>query len=250
MRHLAYGLYRRRRAARRRQLRQRATGVLLAVLYLAYRATAAWYQHHHADVARVAAWTGPLLLALLLAATGLGIRYAMRARTRRLVGPATLAAIAPAPGERSTGRDFERMVAGLLERDGATGVEVVGGSRDRGADVTGWLRRPRRWRRLGRRRVKVVVQCKHYADTDTVGSGDMQKFLGTVRLIHAAEIAVFATTAAGFTSEARALAERGRVVLVAGPELLYVLAGQRPLVPASATAPALAAAPSIGEPVT
>lgn len=245
---LGYSTRRRRRAARRRKLRAQAAFAVLVLAYLAWRQWVAYYRANRTHVLHTLAWVGPLTLALTLAAAAVGIRCVMRARARRDVGPATLAAIAPAPGTRSTGRDFERMIAGILERDGGTDVQVVGGSRDRGADVIGWLPvRTRRWFG-GRRRAKVVVQCKHYADTAVVGSQDMQAFLGTVRLIHHADIPVFATTAAGFSAEARVLADAGRVLLVAGPELLYVLAGQRPLVPAHVTAPALAAVvESIGE---
>nr|WP_063735120.1 restriction endonuclease [Streptomyces sp. RTd22] len=94
-----------------------------------------------------------------------------------------------------TWQRFELYVAELCRRDGCTQVVVSGKSGDLGADVTGLMPDGRR----------LVIQCKHYAAHRTVSSGDMQKFLGTAKAEHGADVAAFVTTA-DFTQAARSLA--------------------------------------------
>lgn len=94
-----------------------------------------------------------------------------------------------------TWQRFELYVAELCRRDGCTQVVVSGKSGDLGADVIGLMPDGRR----------LVIQCKHYAAHRTVSSGDMQKFLGTAKAEHGADVAVFVTTA-HFTRAAQALA--------------------------------------------
>ncbi|MFI0819642.1 restriction endonuclease [Streptomyces sp. NPDC021098] len=94
-----------------------------------------------------------------------------------------------------TWQRFELYVAELCRRDGCTQVIVSGKSGDLGADVIGLMPDGRR----------LVIQCKHYAAHRTVSSGDMQKFLGTAKAEHDADVAVFVTTA-HFTRAAQALA--------------------------------------------
>ncbi|MFF7649398.1 restriction endonuclease [Streptomyces sp. NPDC007983] len=96
-----------------------------------------------------------------------------------------------------TWQRFERYVAELCRRDGCTQVIVSGKSGDLGADVIGLMPDGRR----------LVVQCKHYAPHRTVSSGDMQKFLGTAKAEHGADVAIFVTTAT-FTRAAQALATK------------------------------------------
>lgn len=100
-----------------------------------------------------------------------------------------------------SGPEFEQWTARLLTRTGFRDVTVPGGSGDLGADII--ARAPD-----GRR---TVVQCKRYSKN--VPSSDMQKFAGTCRNIHRAELALFITTA-GFSKPARALAARVDIVLV------------------------------------
>ncbi|PWI13138.1 hypothetical protein DI272_02560 [Streptomyces sp. Act143] len=95
-------------------------------------------------------------------------------------------------------QDFERFVADLCRRDGCTNVVVSGRSGDLGADVVGHLPDGR----------KLVVQCKKYAPERSVSSQDMQKFVGTARLEHGADVAVFVTTCRTFTKAAQGLALR------------------------------------------
>lgn len=96
-----------------------------------------------------------------------------------------------------TWQEFERYVADLCRRDGCTEVMVSGKAGDLGADVIGLMADGR----------KLVIQCKHYAPHRKVPSGDMQKFVGTARLEHRADVALFVATC-GFTKEAGELALR------------------------------------------
>ncbi|MFJ5811104.1 restriction endonuclease [Streptomyces sp. NPDC093093] len=100
-------------------------------------------------------------------------------------------------------REFEEYVADLCRRDGCTEVRRVGGANDLGADVIGRLPDGR----------KLVVQCKHYAKHRTVGSPDLQKFNGTVRDEHRADVPLFVASCK-FTKQARVFAARHGLVLV------------------------------------
>jgi restriction system protein len=99
-------------------------------------------------------------------------------------------------------QDFEHYVADLCRRDGCTKVLVSGKSGDLGADVIGYLPDGR----------KLVVQCKKYAPERSVSSQDMQKFVGTARLEHGADVALFVTTCRTFTKAALGLAVRQDIV--------------------------------------
>lgn len=103
---------------------------------------------------------------------------------------------------------FEHTVAALCARDGCTSVEVVGGAGDLGADVlattAGGLR--------------VVLQCKHYAEGNRVGSQDLQRFGGTCFAVHEADVAVLVTTSS-FTTPATDYADTCGIVCVDGEGL-------------------------------
>ncbi len=98
-------------------------------------------------------------------------------------------------------RDVRR---GTGRRDGCTKVVVSGGSGDLGADVIGYFADGR----------KLVIQCKKYAPHRSVPSQDMQKFVGTARLAHGADVALFVTTCRAFTKAAMGLALRHDIVAV------------------------------------
>ncbi|WRZ77131.1 restriction endonuclease [Streptomyces sp. NBC_01237] len=100
-------------------------------------------------------------------------------------------------------REFEEYVAALCRRDSCTEVRRVGGANDLGADVIGRLPDGR----------KIVVQCKRYAKHRTVGSPDLQKFNGTARSEHGADVPLFVASCK-FTKQARAFAARHGLVLV------------------------------------
>ncbi len=100
-----------------------------------------------------------------------------------------------------SGPEFEQFVARLMRESGCRSVRVSGGSGDMGADVTG--RAPD-----GRR---VVVQCKRY--TGPLGSPHVQRFAGTARDIHGADVALLVTTGHP-TRQAVDVARRCRITLV------------------------------------
>ncbi|WP_373314494.1 restriction endonuclease [Streptomyces griseosporeus] len=104
--------------------------------------------------------------------------------------------------------EFEQAVAELCARDGCTGVEVVGGAGDLGADVLAVAPDGRR----------VVIQCKRYEDGHRVGSQDLQRFGGTCYTVHEADVAALVTTS-DFTAPAIEYAEHCGILCVDGAAL-------------------------------
>ncbi|MCY0926871.1 restriction endonuclease [Streptomyces sp. H27-H1] len=103
---------------------------------------------------------------------------------------------------------FEHAIAALCARDGCTPVEVVGGAGDLGADVIATTPDG----------LRVVVQCKHYADTNRVGSQDLQRFGGTCFAVHDADVAIVVTTSS-YTAPALEYAAGCGIVCVDGEAL-------------------------------
>ncbi|MFF0855026.1 restriction endonuclease [Streptomyces sp. NPDC003280] len=101
------------------------------------------------------------------------------------------------------GRSFEQHVARLLRRDGCTNVVVQGGHGDRGVDVIGLTPGERR----------LVVQCKRFAPYLTIGSPDMQKFIGAAKVLYRAEVAIYVATCP-FTPEALHIAAEAGITAV------------------------------------
>jgi restriction system protein len=89
-------------------------------------------------------------------------------------------------------KDFEHALALLCRRDGCTGVQVVGGAGDLGADVIALAPDGRR----------IVLQAKRYAVTSKVVGPDLQRFGGTCFTVHRAGVAAVVTTST-FTRQAR-----------------------------------------------
>jgi len=112
------------------------------------------------------------------------------------------------------GSEFEVFVAELCRRDGCAAVEVSGGAGDLGADVVALLPDGR----------KLVIQCKRYGRTRSVGSPDMQRFVGTARPVHGADVAVLVATCR-FTAPARDLAADQDIVTVDRKALTRWMAG-------------------------
>lgn len=108
--------------------------------------------------------------------------------------------------DHMSGPEFEQFVARLMRASGYRSVTVSGGSGDMGADVIG--QSP-----CGRR---VVVQCKRYKGN--LGSPHVQRFAGTARDIHRADVALLVTTGRP-TAQAREVALRCRIMLVDRPAL-------------------------------
>lgn len=103
---------------------------------------------------------------------------------------------------------FEHTIAALCVRDGCTPVEVVGGAGDLGADVIATTPDG----------LRVVVQCKHYAEDNRVGSQDLQRFGGTCFAVHDADVAIVVTTSQ-FTAPALEYAAACGIVCVDGEAL-------------------------------
>ncbi|MHB9860432.1 restriction endonuclease [Streptomyces sp. YIM S03343] len=119
------------------------------------------------------------------------------ARLRRLESLRTARAVAGglASLDVMNSREFEHHVASLLRRDGCTDVAVQGGHRDRGVDI---VARAADGRRL-------AVQCKRFAPHSSVASADVQRFIGSAKVLYRADVALFVATSP-FTRDALALA--------------------------------------------
>ncbi|MER7195813.1 restriction endonuclease [Streptomyces flaveolus] len=163
-------------------------------------ATAVWVARHWSVV-----W--PLLVTVLVSGVVGGAGWALLRAHRRAVGQdrawrapeeARARELSMAEVDALPWQEFEAYVAELCRRDGCTKVVVSGKSGDLGADVIGCPSDGR----------KLVVQCKKYAPHRSVGSQDMQKFVGTARLKHGADVALFVTTSHTFTKAALGLALR------------------------------------------
>ncbi|MEU6406341.1 restriction endonuclease [Streptomyces sp. NPDC046985] len=191
-------------AARRRRLKKRTRrqvqgwGAVAAVIALV------WAAGHWGAV-----W--PVLVAVLAAAVVGGAGWALLRAHRLAVGrdrvwraqeEARARELSMTEVDALSWQDFERYVADLCRRDGCTKVVVSGRSGDLGADVVGYLADGR----------KLVVQCKKYAPHRSVSSQDMQKFVGTARLEHGPDVALFVTTCRTFTPAALGLAVRQDIV--------------------------------------
>ncbi|MFF3018927.1 restriction endonuclease [Streptomyces sp. NPDC057939] len=103
---------------------------------------------------------------------------------------------------------FEHTVAALCARDGCSPVEVVGGAGDLGADVIATTADG----------LRIVVQCKQYAEDNRVGSQDLQRFGGTCFAVHEADVAVVVTTSS-FTAPAAEYAAACGILCVDGAAL-------------------------------
>lgn len=191
-------------AARRRRLKKRTRKQLQGWGAVVAVAAVVWVAGHWSLV-----W--PVLVAVLAAAVVGGGGWALWRAHRLAVGQdrawraqeeARARELSMAEVDALSWQDFERYVAELCRRDGCRDVVVSGKSGDLGADVVGYLADGR----------KLVVQVKKYAAHRSVGSQDMQKFVGTARLEHGADVALFVTTSRSFTKDALGLALRQDIV--------------------------------------
>ncbi|WP_055524651.1 restriction endonuclease [Streptomyces graminilatus] len=153
----------------------------------------------------------PVLVAVLAGAVVGGAGWALLRAHRHAVGQdrawraqeeARARELSMAEVDALSWQEFETYVAELCRRDGCTKVVVSGKSGDLGADVVGYLADGR----------KLVVQVKKYAPHRSVSSADMQKFVGTARPEHGADVALFVTTCRAFTRDALGLALRQNIV--------------------------------------
>ncbi|MET7302198.1 restriction endonuclease [Embleya sp. NPDC005575] len=123
-------------------------------------------------------------------------RWSPRTRSSTRSRPVSFAAV-----DAMTGTRFEEHVAQLCRRDACLDVEVSGGAGDLGADVVARLPDGR----------NLVIQCKRLGRTRAVGSPDMQRFVGTARPVHGADVAILVTNSR-FTAPARRLARTQDIV--------------------------------------
>ncbi|MET9532551.1 restriction endonuclease [Streptomyces sp. NPDC006649] len=192
---------RRRRRLKKRTRRQLqgwgAVAAAVAVVWTAGHWTLVWPVLVAVPAAVVVGGAGWMLLRTHRLAVG-------RDRKWRAQEEARARELSMADVDALSWQDFETYVADLCRRDGCTKVVVSGRSGDLGADVVGYLADGR----------KLVVQCKKYAPARGVGSQDMQRFVGTARPEHGADVALFVTTGRTFTSAALGLALRQDVVAV------------------------------------
>ena len=184
-------------ARRRRRRRNSNEGLLLAIggLFLA-AAVLSWTGRFVAAHATAIILTAVALVAAAAVTGVLVIRARMRQAARQAERDRNIAVT-----DAMSGPQFEQYVARLMRRDGLRRVQVCGGSGDLGADITAYTDDGR----------KVVVQCKRYAGS--VGDPHVQKFNGTARPIHSADIPVLVTTGRP-TSKARQLGQRCGIVLI------------------------------------
>lgn len=182
-----------RRASSRRGLGSAGVAALLGGL-VALVALVRYLQGHPA------VFVGAVVIAVLVAA---GSAWALRARSAAIRRREAELTSTIAAADALTGPQFEHWVAALLRRTGFTNVEVCGGSGDLGADVTAASPSGRR----------VVVQCKRLRADRAVGSPDVQRFAGTARALHHADIAVIITTGR-FSAPAASTAARLNIALV------------------------------------
>lgn len=152
-----------------------------------------------------------VLLAVVVAPVGwVGFRVVRWYRGRVRPIPAVVEA-----ADQLTGPEFEQIVGALLRRDGYTGVRAGGGGGDLGCDVSA----------TSPDGLRVVVQCKRYAEDNPVGNERIQTFLGTCWDEHHADIAMIVTTG-WFTDPAWEYGSRRGLVLVDRPRLADWMAGK------------------------
>jgi restriction system protein len=114
-------------------------------------------------------------------------------------------------------REFEEALATLCTRDGCRDVRVTGKAGDLGADVVA----------LTPEGGRLVIQAKRYGPKTLVSGPDLQKFAGTARALHHANVAVVVTTSR-FTKQARVIADPLNILLFDGAKLAGWASGTGP----------------------
>lgn len=176
-------------ARKKRRVRVGRLGGRPAIAVLAVLLIASWVSRH--------LWLIPVALAVVAAGGGLYLARRRRARRRQLELTRSVAVT-----DGMTGSQFEQWVAMLMLRDGFTRVRVVGGGNDCGADIVA----------AAPNGLRTVVQCKRFTSR-AVCSPDIQRFGGTARPIHGADIALVVTTSRA-TGPARDLAVQLNILII------------------------------------
>jgi restriction system protein len=107
--------------------------------------------------------------------------------------------------------EFEEAVAGVLARSSYRKVRAVGKAADLGVDIACFDRKGR----------PVVVQCKRHAPGIAVGSGEVQRFLGSIT--HAGADRGILVTTSRFSAPAVHLAEQHGIELIDGTALVELV---------------------------
>lgn len=173
--------------------------LLGAVLVACLLGAGIWYLAQNSQVARAFAGVavGGLVLALLVRRRRSGVA---RMRIRTL---GDLLSLTPS--------EFEEAVAGVLAGTGYRKVQLVGKAGDLGVDIACF----------DRRGSPVVVQCKRHAPGIAVGSGEVQRFLGS--MTHAGAQRGVLVTTSRFTAPAAALADEHEIELIDGEALVELV---------------------------
>lgn len=185
---------RRRGSRRRNRSDSNTTGALLALAVIIMLVV---YLTEHAGYVLV------IVGVLMVAAIGISIWLHLRRRARWLARVQTLNDLLGL-----TPTQFELAVGELLQTWGYQKVHHTGGGGDLAADLTCWTPDGQ----------YVVVQCKRYSPSNTVGSPEIQKFIGMLSVHHRAQQGIFVTTSA-FTQPALALARQHSLRTIDGHEL-------------------------------
>jgi restriction system protein len=116
-----------------------------------------------------------------------------------------------------TPKEFEFLVASILQELSYSNISVTGGPGDLAVDISA----------VNPDGDKAVVQCKRYAQEHRVGSRDVQSFIGMAFQHHNAEELIFATTST-FTEPAKQLAQQHQIKLWDGYQLTQLAARTLP----------------------
>lgn len=108
-----------------------------------------------------------------------------------------------------TPTQFEYAVMELLRAWGYRDIHHTGGGGDLAADII--CQAPNRLD-------TVVVQCKRYTPGKTVGSADVQQFIGMLTVHHRAQAGIYVTTSS-YTRPALALGRQHRLQMIDGSQL-------------------------------
>jgi restriction endonuclease Mrr len=113
-----------------------------------------------------------------------------------------------------TPKEFEKLTGRILENNGVLNVQHTGKSGDLGADLIG----------VDINGNQIIIQCKRYAPGNTIGSPEIQKFIGMMNVHHKAQKGIFVTTTT-YTRPAINFAAQHNITLIDGNKLIELLQG-------------------------
>ncbi len=129
-----------------------------------------------------------------------------------------------------TPREFEQLVAQLLEKLGYKDVRLCEPGRDGGVDITAYLEHPIAVER-------VIVQCKRYSPPRKVGEPIIKQLLADVDLKRASRGLIVTTSRLSLPARTLVESVRHRLSHIEGDELVRRLIQFRPPGPNQSTAP-------------